>query len=295
MNYPRQKDLKMIEIDLKQGSPEWHIFRSSIIGASDSAPILGISPYKTRAALWDEKMGLSSGQFKTKAMQRGNDLEPMIREKISGYLDCQLVTKVFVSEEHPWMACSVDGIDLEKGIVVEIKTANEKDHRLAQRFAVPEKYYSQLQHILEVCGLDVIWYCSYNENYPLAYFPVQRDKTFIDKMIIEEKIFWDSLNLFQKPEETKTHNERNDEDWKLLASQWKEIQDMKKEIMNREESLKSALISMSGEENAQGSGLKLTKRTRKGSIDYSTIIELEEVDLENYRNPPITYWMIENE
>ena len=37
-------------------------------------------------------------------------------------------------------------------------------------------------------------------------------------------------------------------------------------------------------------GIKLTKQTRAGSIDYASIPELKNVDLESYRKKPTTFW-----
>ena len=144
----------MKEVMLEQGSDEWLLFRQNKIGSSDAPPIMGVSPYKTRAELYQEKMGLSSGQVKSYAMQRGNDLEPMIREKMSGFLGCQLLSKVFISEQREWQSASVDGIDTVEGVVVEIKCANSVDHMKAQKGIVPEKYLPQLYHILSVLQMD---------------------------------------------------------------------------------------------------------------------------------------------
>lgn len=292
----------MIEIQLKQGSQEWLDYRSIRIGASDAPPILGISPYKTRMELWNEKLGLSKGQTKSYAMQRGNDLEPIIREEMSYNLDCDFIPKVFISDKYPWMSASLDGIDIEKGIVIEIKCSNKQDHESAKKTIVPKKYYPQLQHILEVCGLHEIYYCSYHQD-DYVYFIVKRDQDFIDDMIKQEKEFWDCLQNFNKPEINEIHKEfikdpKNyieiqDESWKELASQWILNQQKKKEILEEESNLRSAIISMSGDQNVKGNGLKVTKLSRKGQIDYANVMELQGIDLEIYRKENSFYWSID--
>jgi hypothetical protein len=59
-----------------------------------------------------------------------------------------------------------------------------------------------------------------------------------------------------------------------------------------EEILKSDLIEMSYGENIIGGGIKLQFCNRKGSIDYSKIPELIDVDLEKYRKNGTRYALI---
>jgi putative phage-type endonuclease len=292
----------MIEVDLEQGSPEWKSFRINKIGASEASIILGLSPYMTRNELYREKMGLSPSKFETGSMRFGKDKEEWIRDQMSLRLNCNFQPKCFVSEENEWAMCSVDGIDTNEQVVIEIKCTNKKDHELAKESGiVPEKYFPQLQHILYVTDYRSIWYCSYHQG-DLIQFEVQRDGVFIEEMIEIERRFWESLQNFESPEINEKHKEftkeeifyvaKEDEEWKGLASTWKWIQDSKKEIEKHEKEVKDALISLSGGENAQGYGLKLTKRTRIGAVDYSSIIILKDIDLEEYRKESTTYWEI---
>lgn len=292
----------MKEVDLVQGSEPWLVWRMGKVTASEAPIIMGHSPYTTRQELWRLKMGLDEPKEQTFAMRRGNDLEPMIREMMSDNLGCLLVPRVF--ESGMWMSASVDGIDIEQNIVVEIKCANAVDHSMAQRNICPPKYFAQLQHILSVLGMDVIYYCSYHKG-DLVYFPVERNKSYIDTMIRQEEEFWNSLQNFQKPEITAEHKEktkeekiyaeRNDEEWSQLSLQWQLIQAQKKAILEEEEELKSRMISLSGGVNTRGNGLTLTLHTRIGAISYADIMELQGIDLEKYRKKPTTFWMVKND
>jgi predicted phage-related endonuclease len=45
----------MITHNLIQGTPEWHAFRAAHFPASEAPAMLGVSPYKTRNQLLQEK------------------------------------------------------------------------------------------------------------------------------------------------------------------------------------------------------------------------------------------------
>jgi len=65
-------------IKLAQGSPEWLAYRLAKRNASESAAVMGLSPWQTQYQLWLSKTGRSTTKV-TAAMQRGTDLEPVAR------------------------------------------------------------------------------------------------------------------------------------------------------------------------------------------------------------------------
>lgn len=285
----------MKEISLEQNTPEWHRFRAHHIGASDAAVILGLSPYKTRWQLWQEKMGLSEGQKQNHAMRKGNELEPIVRDQMSKWIGVKFEPKVFQHSQHDWLSASLDGICLNDGqpvCAIEIKCPGKIDHADASNELVPLKYRPQLQTIMEVCGLDEIIYCSLFLD-DLQWFRVKRDQAYIDEMIPKLKEFWDSLQNFEEPEPQYKHMESNE--WKELALQWSMIQENKKDLLRLEDEARLNLIRLSGEEPAQGSGLKLMKVKKTGSPDYAAIIDAYKIDVEPYRKKGTEYWRITNE
>ena len=55
-------------ITLQQGSAAWHAHRATALNGSDAPAMLGISPYKTRAALVQERAtGIAPGGDAPKA------------------------------------------------------------------------------------------------------------------------------------------------------------------------------------------------------------------------------------
>ncbi len=97
------------------------IDRDKYIGGSDIPTIMGISPFKTRFELLQEKAGLIQNKFKgNEYTQYGNVMEPKIREFVnSSEKDKFVEGKDIVGD----IRCHTDGIN--KTTVLEIKTTSQ--------------------------------------------------------------------------------------------------------------------------------------------------------------------------
>ena len=91
---------------------------------------------------------------------------------------------------------------------------------------------------------------------------------------------------------SKKHEGRTDEIWLHLADEYKDLDLQEKMIKKRKEQVKKSLIGMCATQNSTGGGIHLEKCVRKGSVLYSEIPELKNVDLDKYRDEPIEYWKI---
>ena len=156
-------------IDLAQNSPEWLEFRRDKIGASDAPVIMGVSPFKTPYQLYLDKVE-NMHQPQNSAMKRGHDLEAEARQAFEAMYETLYMDKITVvpyvvqSDIYEWMIASLDGLDMGKGVMVEIKCPGQKDHDLAMSGKIPEHYIPQLQHQLFVTGLNKMFYFSYRKG-----------------------------------------------------------------------------------------------------------------------------------
>ena len=166
---------------IKQNTQEWLELRKSHIGASDAPIILGQSPWKTAFQLWEEKLGLREPQQINAAMMRGHELEQIARSAYSKHTGVMVEPEVVFHTEKEWMMASLDGLSLDRSIVVEIKCPGEIDHNIAAQGKVPAKYYAQLQHQLAVIGLKRLHYFSYRED-SYHIVEVDRDDAFIKRL-----------------------------------------------------------------------------------------------------------------
>lgn len=95
--------------------------RDKYIGGSDVPIIMGISPFKTRWELLQEKAGLIQNEFKgNEYTQYGNIMEPKIREFVNVSEKDKFVEGKDIDGD---VRCHTDGIN--KSTVLEIKTTSQ--------------------------------------------------------------------------------------------------------------------------------------------------------------------------
>lgn len=272
-----------------QGTPEWLELRKTKITATDAPIILGKSHWKTKIQLYHEKLNPIEELFIGPFMQRGLDLEPMARALFTIKTGIVVLPKVIV---HDWAMASLDGFNEEKRIAVEIKCPGKKDHDIALSGKIPDHYYPQLQHQMWVCGIEKIFYFSF-DGLDGVIIEVKRDEEFISKMIEEEYRFYLCLLNKTQPEPAENdYVEREDAFWQECALKWKNINAEIKKLEHELEEVKNQLIFLSDKTNTKGAGLSLCYVSRKGNIDYTAIPELKTIDLEKYRKPTTSSWRI---
>lgn len=277
--------------ELKQNTPEWLEKRKQCIGASDAPILMNVSPWRTPFQLWEEKLGLR--QFPVSdAMKRGLEKEEEARQRFEKMTGLLMMPEVVFHKEYKWMMASLDGIDTNREYIVEIKCPGKIDHEAALNGSVPDKYLPQLQHQLLCSDLKMAFYFSYDGANGVIV-EVKRDDDYIEKMINEEKKFYNCMVSFDPPDLTeRDYNLMQDEKWKETAQEYMKIKKDLSLMEQKEKQLKQTLIDMSGRSNAMGAGIKLSKVMRKGTVNYASIPLLKNIDLDLYRNPYIESWRV---
>jgi putative phage-type endonuclease len=138
----------------KPNSKEWHAAREGI-GGSDIGALMGKSPWKSAYQLWAEKTGQLSDEIEpSMPMKLGTAFEAPIRELFreqnEGWLKVY-ETGTWQSVANPILKANPDGIiEWEDGKlgVLEIKFTRQYWDEL------PEHYNLQVQHYLQVLGLE---------------------------------------------------------------------------------------------------------------------------------------------
>jgi hypothetical protein len=77
-----------------------------------------------------------------------------------------------------------------------------------------------------------------------------------------------------------------------LITEWKETKNMMANLKAKEELLRAAVIMRSPEQNCEAYGIKVEKVKRKGSINWKSIPEIQNLDLEQFREDEIEYYKI---
>ena len=139
-------------VNLVQGSTEWLEYRRSMRNASETAAVLGVSPWVTPYQLWQLKTGRRE-QAVNAAMLNGTALEPQARSAYE--LETGHVMQPLVMQDGEYSA-SLDGITLQGDLIVEIKVpmkgSSSSLWRAVEAGEVPCHYVSQIQHQLMVAG-----------------------------------------------------------------------------------------------------------------------------------------------
>jgi putative phage-type endonuclease len=188
------------------GRTRWLQMRQKCIGASQSALILGVSPF---GGPYDAYLQIVEGMKlnDTPHMRRGRRLEAAVLDMLRDEAEIEISGSVFVrSGDHDWLTATPDGVVRGEGGRIEAgaeaKTANPwnkdewgdegTDH-------IPDHYRVQVAHQLlvldvDVCHLGVLFGVDDFRRYEI---PRRAD---IEGMIVEglEK-FWRDHVLPQKP------------------------------------------------------------------------------------------------
>lgn len=281
-----------MQVDLEQGSDIWKKFRQERIGASDVSAILGISRWCTPYQLWEKKLGLVEEKPAEWYMHRGLELEPEARGLFCQKTGIFVYPKVLIDLDYPFLMASLDGISEDGQTVVEIKCPSKTDHDTALSGEIPEQYYPQLQHQCYVAKVAKVAYCSYNGT-DIALVDCYADQDYIDKMIEKELEFYKCMTEFTPPTMTdRDYIKRNDIEWIVASQNYIQVKQRLKDLEQQLEEVRQELLRLSQEKCCIGNGIEVTRRMRKGSIDYKKITDLLNIDAEKFRKEPQASWNI---
>lgn len=146
-------------VQVQQGSTEWLEHRARSYNASDAAAMLGISSYKSRTELLNEKKtGISPevDPFTQKRFDRGHELEhkakPIV-ERLIGKGD--LFPVVLAADVYGLpLAASLDGLTMDETASWENKTLNAKLEESLSDGVIPDEYHPQMEQGLMLSGAN---------------------------------------------------------------------------------------------------------------------------------------------
>ena len=289
-------------VDFDQGSPEWLAWRDEGIGASELPIILGISPYCTPYKLWQRKMKFEEDQISTKAMEKGNELEPYVRETINMTQKFSFEPVCCVHQDLDWALASLDGIDTEKKCILEVKYNNAAKHKDVKRGLIPAIHKPQVQWQLYVTGYEKGIYAS-TDGEEIITKEFKRDDDYITETLIPAATeFYRSLKEYDPPED-ETFVEITDQEYLEIVPEWKEVNSLKKLYTLKEKQVRERLIAFTDDGNCRGGGIRLTRicrSTMDWNAFYDKLIEdhpelRDEYNIEDFKKAQIGYWKIDVE
>jgi putative phage-type endonuclease len=146
-------------VQLIQGTEAWHQFRREKFTASDAAAMLGLSKYKSRNQLLEEKVSGATEEVtpqKQALFDKGHEAEAAARPIVEGQLVDDLFPATGVSDEWDRLAASFDGITMDEGVIWEHKLWNSSLADFAStNNDLPDTHWPQLEHQLYVSGANL--------------------------------------------------------------------------------------------------------------------------------------------
>jgi putative phage-type endonuclease len=270
-------------VQLTQGSPEWLAYRLNKRNASESAAVLGLSPWTTPYQLWLQKTGRSV-QAANHAMLRGTELEPAARlayEEQTG-----LVMQPLVLESGVYSA-SLDGMTLNGDLILEIKVPMRGSRsdlwQDVSAGVVPEHYMVQVQHQLMVSGAALAHLWVFDGQRGVLH-AIERDEGCMDRI----RAGWDAFQQFLDGDAPPPLTDadtlvRSDAEWTRAATGYAAAKKAAESAAEALEQARTALVALAGHAREQGAGVSVTRYWKAGNVDYKKMPHLQGVDLEAYR------------
>lgn len=288
---------------MEQQSKEWFEARVGRVTGSVVGAILSVDPWRgpddvmrtmVRDAYGAEK------EFKGNiATEYGNEHEEKARQQYQ--MDYLLGVKNASFEKHEdWLGASPDGYIDEEDAVLEIKCPFSMRNKTPDNFKNLDQqphYYAQMQVQMFVSGRSK---CHFYQWCPAGarLDVVHRDEEYLADVLPKLHNFW--LRYCYEVEHNADEHlqpkrkQINTPEAERLLAEYDELAEAADHAKERMAEIKDRLIQMSGERNAEVCGRKLTKIEKAGSVSYAKVVKdnLPDVDLEQYRGKPSSFWKI---
>jgi putative phage-type endonuclease len=270
-------------IQLKQGSADWLTYRLTMRNASETAAVLGVSPWTTPYQLWLLKTGRKQ-QAVTPAMQHGTALEPVARAAYEEQTGS--IMQPLVLQDGAYSA-SLDGMTLDGDLIVEIKCpVRGQDSALwkeVQAGWVPDHYAAQVQHQLMVSGAALAHLWVFDGTQGLLR-PIEPIHEAMQRIREGWELFQRYLDSDTPPPLTDADTvQREDAHWAKAAGAFAEAKRVADLADAGLAKARDELVALACHPREQGAGVAVTRFWKAGSVDYKKVPALQGLDLSMYR------------
>lgn len=274
---------------MKQNTEEWFQARRGRITGSIAGAALGLSPWLKKQDLLKQMVLERIGQpqeFKTNpALEYGKSNKSNALECFKLEIGLEVEECGFFPHEE-WLGANPTGITSDGGLLA-IKCNFGLRNDTNPKFETAE---TQLQ---QYAKMQVEMLCTNKTHchfYQWNAYAQSHDVVNFDPLWIEENLpvlreFWETVQ--SEPEWKYTHGGPQAREYELALQVFEEAKD-------RLETAKAQLIDIAGPEGGNVGAFKITKVTRKGSVNYSKIVKdnLPDLDVEPYRGKDSEYWKV---
>lgn len=192
---------------------QWLAERRSLLGASDVAAIVGVSPYKTALQLYLEKTGAVADSVTSEAAEIGLLLEPVLASLYARRTGREIVRQQLFLRcpVYNFLSATLDGVTRD-GRVVEFKTIGARmAHTLGEPGTdeLPDHWLVQVQMQMNCSGADEVEVAVLVGGQEFLLYRVPRSDALIDEFRRRASEFWDRVLRREPPD----HREADDARW----------------------------------------------------------------------------------
>lgn len=183
---------------------EWTKLRSTTIGGSDAASIIGLNPHKSAYALWAEKTGkvIPEDISQKEAVRLGTDLEDYVAHRFMEATGKKVRRENYTvfRDDMPYAHANYDRLVIGERAGLEIKTTNALNLKKFKNGEFPANYYCQCCHYLLISGLDRWYLAVLVLGVEFKVFTIERDEAELSALKMAEENFWYQVQNDLPPE-----------------------------------------------------------------------------------------------
>lgn len=173
---------------------EWLTERQKGIGGSDAAAVIGVSPWKSAAQVYMDKVEPIAEEDEAKVSERlriGHDLEAYVAKRFMEETGKKVrrCNYMLHHPEHEFLLADIDREIVGENALLECKTTNSY---AAGEWVdePPEHYQMQCIHYMMVTGVDRVYIAALIGNERFVWFVLERDEEAIAALMQAEIAFW---------------------------------------------------------------------------------------------------------
>ena len=275
------------KINLEQGTQEWLAYRLNGVGGSDIASITGADgAFKKKQQVIMEKLGQQKAlsDFQKKMFDEGHEWERLVRDRLNeqGFTFGPAVIEATFNER---FFASLDGMDVEKEVLLEVKSCSSMDKFNQYIAATPEHYMMQVQWQMMVTGYATTFLAFVCQG-ELHVKEVHADFDLQSKLVVEATEFLHELDQIRAgslPAPIQDITSPDVERLVALKAASVKLAEKLEEIDAEVKSLATKILADHKAVQVQNSQINIQLVEREGSVDYKKIPELANIDLNPYR------------
>jgi putative phage-type endonuclease len=286
----------MKKIALEQGTPEWIAYRLNGVGGSDIASIVGAEgAFKKRGEVMMEKLGHQKAltEYQKAIFQDGHEWEALVRDQLNtsvnppddsfhGFNFQPMVVESTINDR---FFASLDGIDFDREMLLEVKSCTSMAKYNSYVAATPAHYMMQVQWQMLCTGYHhtLLAFVCQGE---LAVKKVHADFDIQSKLVVEATEFLyqlDQIKAGQLPAPIMNVTSPDVEKLIALKAASAEIGKRLNEIEDQAKALAEKILADHNAVQVQSDQINIQWVEKAGQVDYSKIPELVKIDLNQYR------------